>query len=94
MRGLMRFEPGRICFTQGALLALSRVDVRVPVDLLRAHITGHYGDLDAHDRAINDRAVRDGSRILSQYTLASGERIWIITEPDRSATTFLLPDEY
>jgi hypothetical protein len=31
---------------------------------------------------------------LSSYTTAIGEKLWIITEADRSATTLLLPDEY
>ena len=31
---------------------------------------------------------------LSAYRLASGARVWIITEADRSATTILLPSEY
>jgi hypothetical protein len=33
-------------------------------------------------------------RILSAYVLCTEERIWIITEADRSATTLLLPSEY
>jgi hypothetical protein len=33
-------------------------------------------------------------RLFSSYTTAAGERIWVITEVDRSVTTFLLPDEY
>ena len=28
------------------------------------------------------------------YTLSSGQKIWVITEADRSLTTILLPDEY
>ena len=35
-----------------------------------------------------------GFRILSAYMLKTGVKIWIITEADRSVTTFLLPDEY
>ena len=31
-------------------------------------------------------------RILSAYTLDTGERIWIVTEGDRSTTTLLLPE--
>jgi hypothetical protein len=38
--------------------------------------------------------VEDGGRIFSAYRTALGERIWIITEADRSVTTLLLPDEY
>lgn len=36
----------------------------------------------------------EGNRLLSAYKLRSGERIWGITEADRSVTTLLLPDGY
>jgi hypothetical protein len=52
-----------------------------------------WGDLDAHDKACNDEAVLVGGRILASYILAD-EKIWIITEWDRSVTTVLLPEEY
>jgi hypothetical protein len=42
----------------------------------------------------NEFSVERRLRILSAYTTSAGERIWIITEADRSATTILLPDEY
>ena len=32
--------------------------------------------------------------MLSSYQTDAGERLWIITEADRSATTLLLPEEY
>jgi hypothetical protein len=46
--------------------------------------------------------VREGLRILSAYPLDPSKSckgfgdncLWIITEADRSVTTFLLPDEY
>jgi len=41
----------------------------------------------------NEQALIDGSRLLSAYTL-DGEKIWIITEWDRSVTTVLFPSEY
>ncbi len=65
-----------------------------PVHLLARHATGDWGELDAEDRAANGRAVATGERILSAYTLTTGEQLWIITEADRGATTMLLPREY
>jgi hypothetical protein len=56
-------------------------------------VTGNWGDLDAHDKEMNDRAIVDGSRIFSAYHLSSGIKIYIITEADRTATTILLPEE-
>jgi hypothetical protein len=54
------------------------------------------------DWKINDQAVEDGDRILSAYPIDPSKpckgfgdnTLWIITEADRSVTTFLLPDEY
>jgi len=52
-----------------------------------------------HDMRANAEALRCGSRILSAYVLATGVKIWIITEAEndegnRAATTLLLPEEY
>ncbi len=86
---------GQIVATPGALAAAATS----PSTLLRRHASGDWGDLDAHDRAANDAALRDGSRLLSAYTVAEGIKVWIITEAadddgHRAATTLLLPAEY
>ena len=60
---------------------------------LRCHICGDWGEVCAEDWAENDRSVEQGFRLLSAYTVA-GEKIWIITEADRSVSTLLLPSEY
>jgi hypothetical protein len=65
-----------------------------PAKFLGRHVLGDWGDLAAGDKEANNRAVEDGTRILSAYDLRSGERIWIITEADRSSTRILLPSEY
>jgi len=69
---------------------------------LRRHQSGDWGCICKDDRAINNAAVKDGSRILSAYPIDPSKPakgygdncLWIITEADRSTTTFLLPDEY
>jgi hypothetical protein len=48
----------------------------------------------AEDQRANDRAVEDGTRILSAYRTSLGVKLWVITEADRSATTLLLPEDY
>lgn len=67
--------------------------------LLARHACGDWGDLSDDDKAANDGAVRDGSRIFSAYILATGVKVWVITEAEgddgrRAMTTVLLPDEY
>jgi hypothetical protein len=87
------FSPGHIVATPGALDALRQSGPALAV-LLARHLSGQWGDLDAHDQQANDAALRDGSRLLSAYTLDDGTRIWVLTEADRSSTCVLLPQEY
>ena len=82
---------GQIVATPAALGALSQPDI---VAALRRHAVGDWGDVDAHDRAANDDALRSGERLLSVYRSENGTTFWVITEADRSVTTVLLPDDY
>lgn len=87
------FDLGQIVATPGALDALHQAGAD-PATYLRRHLTGDWGELDAEDKQRNDEAVATGARIFSAYRLPDDTRIWLITEADRSATTFLLPEEY
>jgi len=78
--------------TPGALKLLMEAG-RHPSDLLARHATGDWGELCAFDRRQNQVALREGYRVLSSYPIGT-ERVWIITEADRSITTILLPEEY
>jgi hypothetical protein len=85
---------GSVVMTEGALDAFMSTHVS-PTPFLQRHRSGDWGELDDEDVAANNRAARGDERILSAYTLpGTGERIWVITEWDRSATTILLPSEY
>jgi hypothetical protein len=55
---------------------------------------GEAVDVPEEDKQENEDAIQYGFRILSAYTTSVGDRIWVLTEADRSATTFMLPDEY
>jgi hypothetical protein len=83
---------GRIVATPGALKLLTEARDH-PLDLLTRHATGDWGELCAFDRQQNDIALREGYRVLSSYPVGS-ERVWVITEADRSVTTILLPEDY
>ena len=89
----MKFEPGQIVSTPGALRAMEEAGDN-PASFLERHLSGAWGEVDAHDKQENEFALAHGLRLLSAYRLSNGTRIWIITEADRSATTFLLPEEY
>lgn len=86
-----KFHLGRLLATPGALDALP--DPQQRLTLLRRHASGDWGDVCADDAAVNEAALRNGSRIFSAYQVGE-ERVWVITEADRSATTILLPNEY
>ena len=64
------------------------------MEFLQRHVVGDWGQLDDHDRKENELGLQKGLRLLSAYRTHQGERIWLITEWDRSATTILLPSEY
>ncbi|RBB37553.1 hypothetical protein DPV79_21400 [Burkholderia reimsis] len=88
-----RFRPGRILATPAAVEVIA--DARVPIlQLLTRHLCGDWGELAASDREQNDLAIEAGLRILSSYVLPNRQTVWVITEWDRSATTFLLPGDY
>jgi hypothetical protein len=89
----VKFDPGQIVATPGALAAFE-ASGEEPLAFLLRHVQGDWGDVDEHDRQENELSLQHGWRLLSAYRLSDGTRIWIITEADRSATTFLLPEEY
>lgn len=90
---------GEVVMTPGALEALSPWQLRRYLD---RHQTGDWGCVCPEDAETNYEAVREENRVLSAYPIdpdkpckGYGENcVWIITEADRSVTTFLLPDEY
>jgi hypothetical protein len=98
------FKPGRVLATTGAIDALERSGQNI-WEFMVLHLAGDWGVVDADDKAANDDALRDGSRILSAYLLGGdgdgdeATKIWLITEAadengNREATTALLPEEY
>ena len=87
----MALPLGKIYGTMGALVAFARA---LDEDLnyyISRHANGDWGE--EHDRKANQYALEHGLRVMSVYTLRTGEKIWIITEADRSVTTILLPEE-
>jgi hypothetical protein len=83
------FEPGFIYMTPG----FWELGVN-PLPYLERHLSGDWGDVCAADWVENDISLIQGYRIFSVYQTPSGVKFWVITEADRSITTFLLPDEY
>lgn len=89
---LPRFRLGKIVATRGVLRHLEHHGIQAD-PYLRRHVRGDWGDVPREDALSNERAVEQGARILSSYEV-EGQRIWVITEADRSVTTLLFPSEY
>jgi hypothetical protein len=87
------FPMGQIVATPGALEALGKSG-QSPMDFLGRHQDGDWGECDVEDRLANDEAVNQGDRVFSVYRTVKGEKLWVITEADRTSTCILLPDEY
>lgn len=87
------FPLGQVVATPDALEALTTAS-QTPWALLQRHQAGDWGEVPPEDKIENDFSVQHGLRILSAYTLATGVKLWLLTEADRSYTTVLLPSEY
>ena len=93
------FLLGQVVATQGAM-AIG--DMSLFNRCLNRHVRGDWGCVCEEDKETNNEALKAGDRILSAYAIDEARpckghgdnTLWIITEADRSVTTFLLPEEY
>jgi len=87
------FDLGQLVATPGALAALEKTGQNA-LEFLARHVSGDWGELAKEDKEENQLSLEKGFRLLSSYRTSSGDKIWVITEADRSHTTLLLPEEY
>lgn len=87
------FALGQVLITPAAAERLESLGLS-PLDFLRRHHAGDWSELNQEDIESNREALTSGTRIFSGYDMTPNERLWIITEADRSATTLLLPGDY
>ena len=86
------FPLGKTVATPGALQLLQSNGVN-PGELLMRHQLGDWGIVSKEDQLENELSLKEGFRILSAYQVGN-EKVWVITEADRSSTCILLPSEY
>ena len=86
-----KFSLGQTVITRTALAVLSALDI---AGALYHHQRGDWGETGQQDAQANERALKQGERLLSVYRTLAGVKFWIVTEWDRSATTVLLPEDY
>ena len=79
--------------TPGALALLEQAN-KSPLEFLSRHLRGDWGNLCQEEKTENELSLKHGFRLLSSYHVTETEKIWIITEADRSVTTLLLPAEH
>ena len=87
------FPLGRTVATPGALKTLEESG-ESPSFFLSRHQRGDWGDVCKEDGRENEFSLLNNGRLMSIYETAKGDKLWLISESDRSATTILLPEEY
>jgi hypothetical protein len=87
------FSLGETFITPGAQEALD-IAGETALQFLLRHMSADWGELSEDDIKENELSLQEGFRLLSAYRTVKGQKIWIITEADRTATTILLPSEY
>ena len=91
-------ELGQVVVTPG----VQDLPVLQTMEWLRRHQSGDWGLVCGEDRLANAQAVASGeARVMSVYAIdesmpseGGDNKVWVITEWDRSVTTVLLPSEY
>jgi len=86
------FDLGKVVATPQAIQLLEQHSM-TPMQFLERHVTGDFGDLCDEDKEANNEAIWNEERVLSSYKIGD-EKLWVITEADRSSTCCLLSFEY
>ena len=87
-----RFDGGHVIITPLAEKLMHRHDID-PCQLLERHYSGDWGDQSDEDKKAWDRALEKGFSLMSVYKVG-GEEVWLLTDVERLATTFLSPGDY
>lgn len=87
------FPLGHLVATPAALELMDHHAINSQ-ELIRRHQSGDWGNLDPEDQRRNTEALTNGARIFSSYNITPHEKIWCITESDRSSTCLLTPSDY
>ena len=96
------FALGRVVATRRVweLIEADDLFAKFVSDCMSRYIANDWGVLDEEDWELNDESVDGDGRLLASYPLPDifdvdfDDRLWIITEWDRSVTTILFPGDY
>ncbi|MBV9455770.1 MAG: hypothetical protein JOZ19_16905 [Rubrobacter sp.] len=87
----LRFDSGHLIITPLAEKLMHRHGID-PQHLLERHCSGDWGDQTEEDKKAWDKALENGLSLMSVYKVG-GEEVWLMTDVERLATTFLRPEE-
>lgn len=89
------FETGQLVSTEGIASACeSDKEFNKEVSqALKKYMCCNWGDSEADDKALNDRAVENGEKIVACYETSKG-LVFIDTDAERKCTTIMFADEY
>ena len=90
------FCTGQVVATPGALSLLTKLCVD-PIDLITRHVFGDWSEMSQEDQVQNCLAIANGGRVFTSFSVGSTpnlEKVWVITEADRSSSCVLLPRDY
>lgn len=100
---MKKVELGQVVMTAGVERAINEdlefVDF-VYRSLWQRYCNADWGEMCEADLELNDYALEGGDRLFGSYTIPERyakiphDKLWIITEWDRSVTTLLFPEEY
>lgn len=99
---MAKFSGGALVATPNALVQIDAVHGDMgwafQARIMGRHLSGDWGTMCDEDKAENELALVEGSRLMSTYLIDeknnAGPSIWVITEADRSSTTILMPEDY
>jgi hypothetical protein len=95
-----KFSMGKLVMTAGVndRVAEDNKYAKFVYDSIKRHVACDWGDLCKEDKDLNNQALNDKEdpgRLFSAYEFdGKKDRIYVITEWDRSYTTILFPSEY
>lgn len=93
-----RFAVGQFVVTAAVAAEKKTITPTLLQSLLWRHRTGDFGQIDQHDRRMNEQAIKVGrGRVMSVYAVGS-LTLWCITElsdlPGQTYTVALFPSDY
>jgi predicted transcriptional regulator len=92
---ILEINVGQVLVTRGVadLAKEKRVFASFVRKSLERYRKGDWGDMSDEDKRLNNLNLEKHLRLFASYESPNLPEIWITTEPDRSSSTVMFPDE-